>query len=76
MDFKIGFDVRPKRANSIGEIIFEQSTREGLVEVAATEEQCTAYGYEYRDGVCRLKKNIQLKLHLLNRVNICVKIIV
>ncbi len=40
MDFKIGFDVRPKRANSIGEIIFEQSTTEGLVEVAATEEQC------------------------------------
>jgi hypothetical protein len=42
MDFKIGYDVRPKKINNLNEVIFENSIE---VEVSPTEEQCKAYGF-------------------------------
>ena len=56
MDFKIGFDKRPKRVEAdTSKVIFEQETNEGLIEVEANQTECEAYGYEFRDNACKLK---------------------
>ena len=56
MDFKIGFDKRPKRVEAdTSKVIFEQETREGLIEVEANQTECEAYGFEFRDNACKLK---------------------
>tara|TARA_R110000744_G_scaffold87548_1_gene170944 strand:- start:130 stop:972 length:843 start_codon:yes stop_codon:yes gene_type:complete len=58
MDFKIGYDVRPKRANLANQIIYEEYGGEGtLIEVTPTQKECEGYGFIYNDGACYVLAN-------------------
>jgi hypothetical protein len=56
MDFKIGYNVKPKQITTLSEVIFEEyqlvSGRYELVEVAPTEDECKGYGFNYIDSKC------------------------
>lgn len=56
MDFKIGYNVKPKEITTLSEVIFEEyqflDGRYQLVEVAPTEDECKGYGFNYIDSKC------------------------
>jgi len=68
MDFKIGYNVKPKEITDLGLVIFEEyqlvSGRYELVEVAPTEDECKGYGFNYIDNACWItpKKTILKKI--------------
>ena len=57
MDFKIGYNVKPKDITNVGLVIFEKYTIGGhgtFTDVLPTEDECTAYGYIYNGAECWL----------------------
>ncbi len=54
MDFKIGYNVKPKEVNSVNQVIFEEFAIGGeigeLVDVLPTADECKAYGFNYNNG--------------------------
>jgi len=57
MDFKIGYNVKPKEVNNQNIVIFEEyqfvSGRYDLVEVLPTADECNAYGFIYKNSDTR-----------------------
>ena len=58
MDFKIGYNVKPKYITDLGVVIFEEyqfiSGRYELVEVTPTEDECKAYNFKFNSSKCLL----------------------
>ena len=56
MDFKIGYNVKPKEINLANKVIFEKYNREGsgFEDVVPTQEECEAYGFDFYDGKCSI----------------------
>jgi hypothetical protein len=56
MDFKIGYNVKPKEITDLGVVIFEEyqlvSGRYELVEVSPTADECKAYNFEWTGVKC------------------------
>jgi len=61
MDFKIGYNVKPKEVNFKNEVIFEKYNTGGepgsFIDVLPTEDECRAYGFIYKnsDNRCYVK---------------------
>ena len=64
MDYKKGFNVKPKATNRLGEVTFTDGTHDFL----PNQLQCEAYGYKYDKtlGVCSAFKYINKVNTLLN----------
>lgn len=56
MDFKIGYNVKPKEINLANKVIFEKYNREGsgFEDVVPTQQECEAYGFDFYDGKCSI----------------------
>lgn len=56
MDFKIGYNVKPKEITELNKVIFEEyqlvSGRYELVEVSPTADECKGYGFSFSDNRC------------------------
>ena len=58
MDFKIGYNVKPKYITDLGVVIFEEyqflEGRYQLVEVTPTADECKAYNFKFNSSKCLL----------------------
>tara|TARA_R110000822_G_scaffold2241_7_gene10806 strand:- start:7240 stop:8082 length:843 start_codon:yes stop_codon:yes gene_type:complete len=53
MDFKIGYNVKPKEINSVNEVIFEEYSVEGIyIDVTPTADECKGYGFTFAASKC------------------------
>ena len=53
MDFKIGYNVKPKEITDLGVVIFEEYNERGeLSEVTPTADECMAYNFEWTGVRC------------------------
>tara|TARA_R110002153_G_scaffold80718_1_gene204900 strand:+ start:5373 stop:6212 length:840 start_codon:yes stop_codon:yes gene_type:complete len=58
MDFKIGYNVKPKEINTVNEVIFEEYAGVDIFrDVLPTKSECQAYGFIYTGGKCRIIVN-------------------
>lgn len=58
MDFKIGYNVKPKEVTNTKQVIFEKYNTGGepgsFIDVLPTKNECEAYGFVYAGGKCRI----------------------
>ena len=58
MDFKIGYNVKPKEVTNTKQVIFEKYNTAGeagsFIDVLPTKNECEAYGFIYTGGKCRV----------------------
>tara|TARA_R110000737_G_scaffold162235_1_gene190112 strand:- start:18 stop:866 length:849 start_codon:yes stop_codon:yes gene_type:complete len=54
MDFKIGYNVKPKEVNNVNEVIFEEYAGVGIFrDVTPTADDCKAYGFVFKSSTSK-----------------------
>ena len=71
MDFKIGYNVKPKEITLDKVVIFEKYNTEGvLIEVTPTKDECEAYGFVYDTKCYKLSNPLIFKSTPTNNLSI------